>query len=92
MRDNGVSIGVDIEYVVIFVNVVVGVFEEGRNGGVEVEIVALQEEKGYLSGRGGDLAEGVYQGFVVVVVVIVGLGFLGFAFHCRRESPPLSKL
>lgn len=34
------------------------VVEEGRKGGVEVPIVALEEEGGFVSGGRGDLAEG----------------------------------
>lgn len=51
------------------------VVQECRNGGIEVPVVAFEEEEGFLFGGGGDLAEGVDYG------VVLGIGFLSFSFH-----------
>lgn len=56
--DNNVGVGVVGVVVVVVV-------EESGNGGVEVEVVALQEEEGFFLGRGSDLAEGVDEGGIV---------------------------
>lgn len=45
------------------------------NGNVEVPIVALEEEEGFLFGGGGGLAEGVDYGDVLRIQ------FLTFDFH-----------
>lgn len=55
--DGGGVAVVDVDVDVVVVVVVVAV-KEGGNGGVEVPIVGLQEEIGFFSGGGGDLAEG----------------------------------
>lgn len=68
------------------------VVEERRDGGVEVPIVALEEEDGLLAGGGGDLAEGADGGGVVLAAL--ERRFHGLVVHgdWRRRDPSVERL